>query len=124
MVAKSGSRIAFLAGLAVCSLWTLDGSAAWPRSQRCYCPYGYFQPAPTVLVIPQTPPAAASARAVPYSTYYRAPSGIEPQIPYTVVYGSGYYGREPGQVWTSGSQSGVSEPVTDQPAAPLSYPGW
>lgn len=132
------SRAVFLAGFSLVSLWAAD-ALAW-RGGRCYYyyPYGYYiQPAPVAAVVPQpqqvpatATPAPQASAATPYATYYRAPVEIAPAAPATTYRappsngysGYGYYGRELGQVWGSGSQSGVSEPVTDQPTAPLSYP--
>jgi hypothetical protein len=137
------SRTAFLAGFSLVSLWAAD-ALAW-RGGRCYYyyPYGYYvQPAPVAGAAPQpqqvpamVAPAPQASAATPYATYYRAPAQSAPAAPSTTYYappsngysgygysGYGYYGRELGQVWGSGSQSGVSEPVTDQPTAPLSYP--
>jgi hypothetical protein len=136
-VVRSRAKMMSLAMLAIFSLWATGASAARPRA-RCWCyPYWFAEPAPVAVIVPQaspqTPPTTA---AVPYSTYYRAPSGdVTPAAnttyyqssgtaTYVMPYGGGkggYYGRAPGDISTSGSQSGVSEPVTDQPAAPLSW---
>jgi hypothetical protein len=135
------SRAVFLAGFSLLSLWAAD-ALAW-RGARCYYhyPYGYYaQPTPLAVPLPQPhqTPSAPAARgssdpgpqantASPYTTYYRASTSGDSAAPYGTYYvtpdnGNCYYGREPGQIMTSGSQSGVSEPVTDQPTAPLIYP--